>query len=84
MKSSFNFERKNYRKNIREMVLVLKKEIDTTEKFNFITNEDRIFLVTEYIHSLSSRCVVMCSEKRRVSWQNLNLNILLVLFNGNV
>ena len=40
--------------------------------------------MTEYVHSLSSRCADVCSEKRRASRQNLNLNILLVLFNGTI
>ena len=62
----------------------IEKKIDTKEKFNFIANKDRISLVTEHVHSLSSRCADVCSEKWRVSRKNSNLNILLVLFNGNI
>ena len=62
----------------------IEKKIDTKEKFNFIANKDRIFLATEYVHWLSSRCVDVCSEKRKASLENSNLNILLILFNGNI
>ena len=62
----------------------IEKKINTKEKFNFIANEYRISLVTEYVHSLSSRCADVCGEKRRASRKNSNLNILLVLFNGNI
>ena len=50
-------------------------------KENFIPNEDRISLVTEYVHLLSSTCADVFSEKRRARWKNLNLNNVLVLFN---
>ena len=67
-----------------EKLFGIEKKINTKEKFNFIANEYRISLVTEYVHSLSSRCADVCGEKRRASRKNSNLNILLVLFNGNI
>ena len=52
--------------------------------FNFIATEDRISMVTEYVHLPSLICTDMCLEEWRASQKNSNLNILLVLFNGNI
>ena len=38
----------------------IEKKVNTKEKFNFIANEDRLSLVTEYVHLFSLRCVDVC------------------------
>ena len=38
----------------------IEKKINIKEKFNVIANEDRLSLVTEYVHLLSLRCADVC------------------------